>query len=314
MHLVPRAEPSTSHAPKSHSARRVAPPDGFWLGVLLSVPILVSLWGLPYYLAAVAARVRSPLHPLLRPSGLLGQSFGIAGLALFLFMWLYPMRKKLRWLSFTGTLGDWMRVHVVMGLALPLLVAVHAAWRFRGLIGLGYAAMVLVSMSGIVGRYLYTRIPRSRNGLELSRDEATGQRKALITEIAAALELDPLEVEAALDSTLAPASTSGRTGALGALRHMLGDDFARWRAVQELRRRWSAPRPGQRPVSARTIQRGLGLARREIALAQQLVLLDRTQRLLGFWHVAHRPVAITALLAVAIHVVVAVVMGQTWLR
>lgn len=314
MHLVPRAELSTSHAPKPHSARRVAPPDGFWLGVLLAIPIIVTAWGLPYYIAALAARVRSPLHPLLHPSGLLGQSFGIAGLALFLFMWLYPMRKQLRWLSFTGTLGDWMRVHAVMGLALPLLVAVHAAWRFRGLIGLGYAAMVLVCASGIVGRYLYTRIPRSRSGLELSRDEATGQRKALITEIAAALETDPVEVEAALDATLAPAGATGRSGALAALRHMLGDDFARWRAVQNLRRRWSAPRPGQPPVAGKTIQRALGLARREIALAQQLVLLDRTQRLLRYWHVAHRPVAITALLAVMVHVVVAVVMGQTWLR
>jgi hypothetical protein len=291
----------------------VAPPDGFWLGVLLAIPVVVTLWGLSYYIAGAGARVRSPLHPLLKPSGLVGQSFGILGLALFFFMWLYPMRKKLRWLSFTGTLGDWMRVHAVMGLALPLLVAVHAAWRFRGLIGLGYAAMVLVSFSGIVGRYLYVRIPRSRNGLELSRDEAAGQRKALVTEIAAALEMDPVLVERALDAALAPAGSGGR-GILAALRHMLGDDLARWRAVQGLRRQWSTPRPGRPRVAPKTIQRALALARREIALAQQLALLDRTQRLLRYWHVAHRPVAITALLALVVHVVVAVVMGQTWLR
>jgi hypothetical protein len=291
----------------------VAPPDGFWLGVMLAIPIAVSLWGLPYYLAPLGERVRGPFHALLKPSGLLGQSFGIAGLAMFLFMWLYPMRKKLRWLSFTGTLGDWMRVHAVMGLALPLLVAVHAAWRFRGLIGLGYIAMVLVSVSGLVGRYLYTRIPRSRSGLELSRDEAAGQGKALVTEIAAALEMDPVMVERELDAALTPAG-GGDRGVLAALRHMLGDDVARWRALQGLRRQWSVPRPGRPSVHAKTIRRALGLARKELALAQQLALLDRTQRLLRYWHVAHRPVAITALLAVIVHVVVAVVMGQTWLR
>lgn len=313
MHLVPRAEAATSHAPKPHSARRVAPPDGFWLGVMLAIPAAVSLWGLPYYLLGLGARARSPFHELLRPSGLLGQGFGIVGLGMFLFMWLYPMRKKLPWLSFTGTLGDWMRVHAVMGLALPLMVAVHAAWRFSGLIGLGYAAMLLVSLSGLVGRYLYTRIPRSRSGLELSRDEASGQRKALITEIAAALEMDPVMVVRELDAAFSPL-VGGDRGALAALRHMLGDDFARWRALHDLRHRWSVPRPGRPSVHAKTIRRALGLARREIALVQQLALLDRTQRLLRYWHIAHRPVAITALLAVMVHVVVAVVIGQTWLQ
>lgn len=279
---------------------------------MLAIPVAATAWGLPYYLASAAERVRSPLHPLLRPSGWVGQSFGILGLVLFLFMWLYPIRKSLPWLSFTGTVGDWMRVHAIMGLALPLLVAVHAAWRFRGLIGLGYAAMVLVSLSGLVGRYLYTRIPRRRDGLELSRDEAAGQRKALVTEIAAALETDPVEVESAIESVTLPAGPNRR--ARGAIGRMLGDDFARWRAVRALRRRWSTPRPGRRVVAAKTVERALGLARREIALAQQLEILDRTQRLLRYWHVAHRPVAITALLALLVHVGVAVAMGQTWLH
>jgi hypothetical protein len=308
LRVVPRTPKPIPQGGKPHSARSIGPPDGFWLGLAIAIPVAATLWGLPYYVAAVATRVRSPLHPLLKPSGLVGQSFGIAGLALFLFMWLYPMRKKLPWLSFTGSLGDWMRVHAVIGIALPLLVAVHAAWRFRGLIGLGYAAMVLVSLSGLVGRYLYTRIPRSRNGIELSRDEATSQRRSLVTEIAAALALDPAEVERALAVAL---EVRGGGGVLG---RMVGDDFARWRAVRALRQRWSRRAPGAPQVDGKTIARALTLARREIALGQQLALLDRTQRLLRYWHVAHRPVAITALLAVTVHVVVAVVMGQTWLR
>lgn len=289
----------------------MAPPDGFWLGVLLAVPILVSLWGLPYYFAPVAERVRSPLHPLLRPSGLLGQGFGIAGLALFLFMWLYPLRKSVRWLAWTGTVGGWIRIHAVVGLALPVLVAVHAAWHFRGLIGLGYWAMLLVSLSGLVGRYLYSRIPRSRNGLELSLDEAGGQRRALVTEIAAALDLDPVTVTRMLEATLEPAAARGLGGAL---RRLMLDDLHRWLAVRRLRRTWSESSPGGLRVEPDTIARVLKLARREIALGQQLRMLEATHRLFRYWHVAHRPVAITALLAVLVHVAVVVAMGQTWLR
>jgi len=52
----------------------------------------------------------------------------------------------------------------------------------------------------------------------------------------------------------------------------------------------------------------------ELALVQQSRMLGATQNILRFWHVAHRPLAITALVAVVIHVVVVVSLGATWFR
>ena len=311
MSVIPMPERPISHAATPRPARPAPAGDRFALVVLLVIPLAVTAWGIGYYAAPVAERVREPLHALLKPSGPVGQSFGVLGLSLFLFMWLYPLRRSIRWLAWTGALGAWMRVHTVFGLALPVLVAVHAGWRFDGLIGLGYWSMVLVSLSGIVGRYLYVRIPRSRTGIELSLDESGGQRRALVTEIAAALDRDPLVISRTLDAILEPAPARGLGGAL---RRLLLDDIQRWLAVRQLRRVWSAPGRGGARVDHATITRALKLARREIALAQQLRMLEGTQRLFRFWHVAHRPVAITALLAVLVHVAVAVAMGQTWLR
>jgi len=311
MTVVPAPDHVISPARNSRPARRSPPADRVALLALLATPLAVTAWGIAYYAAPVAERVRSPLHALLRPSGPVGQSFGILGLALFLFMWLYPMRRSIKWLAWTGALGSWMRIHIVAGLSLPVLVAVHAGWRFDGLIGLGYGSMLLVSLSGIVGRYLYVRIPRSQNGIELSIDESVGRRRALVTEIAAALDRDPVLVTRALEATLEPAPARGL---LGALRRLALDDLHRWLAVRALRRMWSVPGRGGTRVDPGTISRVLKLARREIALGQQLRMLEGTQRLFRFWHVAHRPVAITALLAVIIHVAVAVAMGQTWLR
>jgi len=162
----------------------------------------------------------------------------------------------------------------------------------------------------MVGRYLYTRIPRGKNGLELSIEESVGRRRALVTEIAAALGRDPVVVSRTLESVLDPAPARGP---LGAVRRMALDDLHRWLAVRDLRRMWSAPGRGGARVDPATISRALRLARREIALSQQLRMLEATQRLFRYWHVAHRPVAITALLAVLIHVAIAVAMGQTWL-
>jgi hypothetical protein len=298
-------------------ARAPAPRSGtgwggrLFLWILLGIPLAASLYWLHYYLAPPSIRVREPLHALLRPSGNVGQGFGVAGLFLFLSMWLYPLRKRLGVKKLLGSVASWLRVHTYVGLALPLLIAVHAGWRFHGLIGLGYLAMVTVSLSGIVGRYIYTRIPRSRSGLELTRDEIASRRRTLVTDIAAALGLDPLSVEEALEQAVTPPHA---TGMWSTIRSLIGSDFARWRAIGSLRRYWSRPRPGRRPVDRKTLDSAVRLARDEIRLNQQLRLLTGTQRVFRFWHVAHRPVSFTALTAIVVHVAVAIATGQTWLR
>lgn len=311
MQVAAPASPPISQDRRRTSPRAKGLPTGIALAVLLAIPLLVTIWGFSYYGSPIAERVRSPLHPLLRPSGIVGQGFGVAGLILFAAMWLYPLRKLLRHRVQIGPLGSWLRVHVVIGIALPLLVAVHAGWRFQGLIGLGYAAMCLVCLSGFVGRYLYVRIPRSRSGVAYTRDEVTAQRRALVTEIAAALREDPLEIERTL---VRSDGTPEKGGALRHLMRLLLADVSRHRELQNLQRRWSTPRADGTSVDASAVRKAVRLAHQEIVLDQRLHMLEGTQKLLHYWHVAHRPFAITAFIAIVIHVVTAIAMGQTWLR
>jgi hypothetical protein len=263
-----------------------------------------------YYSLPIAARVRSPLHPWLKPSGYIGQSAGLLALAIFIFLWLYPLRKKFRWLAFTGAIARWLDVHVLAALALPLLVAIHAAWRFEGLIGLGFWSMMVVWVSGVAGRYIYARIPRSRQGVELSMEEIAARRRELLEEIARASGLDVTLVETTLGAGQAPVA---RRSIVGTLWRMVGDDLARRRAARKLRRLWEARSPRRRKHDRQMLRAMLRLARREMALAQQARMLDATHAVFRYWHVLHRPVAVAALLAVLIHVAVVVALGATWL-
>ncbi|MBZ5638132.1 MAG: hypothetical protein LAO51_05155 [Acidobacteriia bacterium] len=264
--------------------------------------------GLSYYLSPMAERMRHPLRPLFKPSGLVGQSFGILALFLFLFLWLYPLRKQFPSLAFTGSVSRWLDFHIPAGILIPFVAATHASWHFTGLIGLGYAALMVVFFSGIVGRYLYTRIPRSRSGIELGREEAAAERRALLGTLSEATGLAPGEIEEALS----PRSRKGAPkGTLDAVTRMIADDLSRRRAVRALVRRLRAEGHGESagPLRLRTISR---LARREMALDQQARMLDAIQSVFRLWHAAHRPVAFTALVAVIIHVTVAILVGQTW--
>ena len=276
----------------------------------LALLVVICLAGIPYYALPIAERVRSPFHPWLKPSGYIGQSAGLLALVIFLYLWLYPLRKKFRSLAFTGSIARWLDTHVLAALALPLLVAIHAAWRFTGLIGLGFWSMMVVWLSGIVGRYIYARIPRSRAGVELSIAEIGLRRKALVADIARSSGLDPTQVETAL-AVGEPGAE--RRGILGTLRRMIADDWARRRAARRLVRLWRARGFGKRKNDRQVLAATLHLASREVALAQQARMLDATHDVFRYWHVLHRPVAIAALLAVLIHVAVVVAVGATWL-
>jgi hypothetical protein len=270
---------------------------------LLALALLaLTLVFLPYYVAPLSARVRSAWHPWLRPSGYLGQTAGIIAFLIFTFLWLYPLRKKVRWLAFTGAVGRWLDVHVATALLLPLIVGLHAGWRFEGLIGLGYASMLVVCASGVVGRYLYARIPRSKSGVELDRAEVSQQRRALLTEIAVATKLAPDEVERRLAT---PSSARDTDGILRTIAALVRDDVARLQAVRRFRREITG-------LDATAIRRVSRLASREAALSQQARMLSATHRVFRFWHVAHRPFAVTALIAVVVHVVIVVAFGATW--
>jgi len=296
----------TSSPPSSETvpARRL--PAAAWTNLLL---LAFSALCAGYYLAPVGVRVRHDWHAWLRPSGWVGQSAGLLLFAGFLFMWLYPLRKRLRGLSWLGPTGRWLDVHIVVGLTLPVLGAVHASWRFTGIIGLGWFAMVIVVLSGIVGRYLYTRLPRGRKGLALGLEEAEGERMKLLVELANITGLEREVVGSVLSASPLPERSLGMGETL---RQMVRDDWARRRAVRDLRRRWQALGEDRPPLDPRALRRLHRLARRQMALSQQVRLLDATQRLFRLWHVAHLPVALTALIAVTIHVVVVVLVGATW--
>lgn len=308
-------EPAPAEA-KERTAREPSPPAAKpasdsrgprWAVVLLTAGLLaVNFAGLSYFAAPPGVRVRHALHPWLRASGYVGQPLGI----LFLFLWLYPIRKKfMSKLAFTGRMPVWLNWHVAAGLVVPWAAATHAGWRFTGMIGLGYAALFVVYLSGLVGRSLYTRIPRRRTGVEMTRDDVAAEREQILFDLVASTGLSPGAVRDLLTVDDGGARTAGF---VGASRAMVRDDLARRRAARRLEVTLGRRAEGVRPLDRAAIDRVVHLARREMALSQQIRMLAATQRAFGLWHALHKPVAVTAFVAVVVHVAVAIAVGATW--
>jgi hypothetical protein len=98
-------------------------------------------------------------------SGLVGHGIGIAGFVLMLMTaTLYSLR-KLRTDARWGSTAAWLRFHMVTGLVGPYMVLLHTAMRFSGLAGVAMLLTVVVTASGLIGRYIYTRVPRVAAGV-----------------------------------------------------------------------------------------------------------------------------------------------------
>lgn len=99
-------------------------------------------------------------------SSALGHWTGIVGLVLMLCaQTLYSLRKQTkdaRW----GPMVKWLQSHVMMGFIGPFMVFFHSAGKFNGLAGVCTFATLVVVLSGIVGRYIYTSIPKEVEGVD----------------------------------------------------------------------------------------------------------------------------------------------------
>lgn len=120
----------------------------------------LAVRGWEFYSLSLGDRVDHPDFRVLGPGSNLGHGYGIAGTALIFTNLLYLVRRKFARLS-VGSLKAWLDVHVFTGLFGGLLVLFHSAFQVRSAIAwVTMGSLIVVQLTGIVGRYLYSR---SRN-------------------------------------------------------------------------------------------------------------------------------------------------------
>jgi hypothetical protein len=109
-------------------------------------------------------------------SEIFGHGMGIVGFILMLMTeTLYSLRKRSRSVRW-GRMSFWLKFHIYTGLVGPYMVLLHSSWKFHGLAGATSLLTLIIVVSGFIGRYIFTRIPRTMDGLEI---EGTLSQEAL---------------------------------------------------------------------------------------------------------------------------------------
>jgi len=284
------------------------PPVRPWRGALISVYLLgfaavlaVLAAGADFYRTPLLERARHDGYWQWKAGGSTGHTLGIAGSSMMVLMLLYSVRKRVGALRRLGPLGRWLDVHILLGVFGPLLVVLHSSFKVQGLVALSFWSMVIVASSGVLGRYLYLQIPRTRAGEERALVELEAEDRELAEQLRARFRLDEAQL-ARLDALLL---VPGREGLLMGLGRLLTDD---WRLRSGLREFARGCRSVPRPVF-REFER---VVRQKAHVHRRILLWDRLHELFHYWHVMHKPFALVMYLFMVVHVAVAFVTGYGW--
>ena len=249
-----------------------------------------------------------PLARLLSPERGVGYALGIIGGSAMLLLLVYPARKRLPWLSVIGSVKVWFQIHMVLGVAGPLFILYHSNFSLGATnSNAALFSMVIVSASGIVGRYFYARIHCGLYGHRTNLAELQASAQSLRSKVAGASFVP--ELLTALD--VAERRLTERSKApLRVLLRPVTVSARMWlerfrltrRAVVELRATAARSRviAERHEHFERAVRRYIA---RRLQATRQVVEFEAYERLFSLWHVLHLPLFFMLLIAGVVHVV-----------
>ncbi len=281
------ATPSTSPAAKS-AVDKLARRGELWLA--LSLPLLfaaVFIYGRTHWNERIYTAQEG-----------LGYFLGLAGGIMMLLALLYSFTKRLPLLR--PLLRYMLRIHIFFGVVGPFLILLHSTFHIGSLNGgIALVSMTLVFLSGVIGRYLYSKIHFGLDG-----------RKAQVREVIAAWDAAGHDISTPRLNTFQRRMLSPPGDLLQAslrvLLYLLSSRWVAWHTRRELNEQlrdqarrdgWDAPTLSTR---WRDSKRRL---RTHFALLKKVALFSAYERFFAFWLHAHVPLLYLLLLSGIVHVI-----------
>ena len=270
------SRPSPSHARPAKEQQ----PASSMLGQLGGA-IILSVLGWASYEAAYGKYYT--------PRSNFGFYLGVVGTVMMLLLLAYPLRKHVPWMQRWGALKNWFRIHMIMGIVGPTLILFHSTFHIRSTnAAVALFSMLGVVISGIIGRFVYTKIHYglygSRATLGKIQEEFAGHSNDAKSRMHFAprveqwlhsFERDSTQIDRSIFSHLLHFLT------LGFRRVILG-----FRCARELRRILKTQRCKEFPGGA---SEAIQLTSSYLRESQRVSQFSTYERFFALWHVLHIP-------------------------
>ena len=234
-----------------------------------------------------------------KPGDGLGYNLGLAGGLMMLTLLLYSARKHLTFMQKLGKLKYWFRIHMMLGVIGPILIIFHTTFRLGSLNAtIAFYCMLLVAGSGLIGRFVYTRIHKGLYGSRSTLKEAYEDLAVSQGNINSKLHFFP-KVEKKIKSFEFEALEKKR-GFLAGIWFFLSFDMRRmllaWRCKRYIHLKLGAGKQDLADEAA-------ALVRQYLAQIQTVAQFKKFEQIFSAWHVLHIPLMYMMFATAIFHVI-----------
>ncbi len=268
---------------------------------------VTSIWLVALFLAAgawIAGRVE-----LYTPGSDPGYYMGLVGSVFMALLLLYPLRKRVRVLQRAGELRHWFKLHMFLGITGPVLVIYHSTFKVGSLnAAVAFYSMLVVAGSGIIGRFIYTKIHHGLYGRQATLRERQEDLGLAGESLKSKFHFAP-RVEQRLKRLEAYAADQTRMGLLGVRRFValtVRGRYVYWRSMQDVQRilsRAAVERGWPRAERAHRIRVARRMLKGYLRELQEVAQFRTYERLFSLWHVLHVPFVFMLVFSAIVHVV-----------
>ena len=239
----------------------------------------------------------------------IGYALGIIGGVLMLLLLLYPLRKRARFMQRLGPVKWWFRSHMILGIVGPMCILFHCSFHLGALnSNVSLLCMTLVASSGLVGRYLYSKIHYGLYGRKATLQELLQDTSFFKGLLVSALTYAPHHrdrLQAVEKDALA-----AQRGILSSVLHIAAFNIQSYWIGLSLRRllkRALLNEMQKHGANRHEIHRQLREQRQQLseylATLRKINQLAFYDRLFSLWHVLHFPLFLMLVISGIVHVV-----------
>ena len=247
------------------------------------------IWYLSVALLLAAGWAAREQNYLVADSGI-GYWFGIIGGSMMLLIFIYPLRKRIRRWSPIGSIKAWFRFHMFLGLAGPVIIIFHSGYKLGSFnSSVAFFCMLIVALSGLLGRYWYQRIHHGLYGTKIRFEEfySGEDLSGLLSGGSIAIDAHIAHEFKQVEENLTTLHT-GINRSLGFYRGMKS-------RIGRLRRDVA------RSSLGRTEKKQIYLRLKDL---RSICALGINEILFSYWHVFHIPLLVMLVLSSVIHILV----------
>jgi Fe-S-cluster-containing hydrogenase component 2 len=219
---------------------------------------------------------------------------GLIGVSLMVVAAIYPIFRRIKVFRWMASNTMWFDFHMMAGTIGPLFVILHSALKLDSWVSAAFWSMIIVVLSGLLGRYLYTLVPALSSGVELEELDHERAFQAARPHVPVPMA----EIDRELTEQRAKAQAVARsTSLLRAMWWLIFQDVGKIPRTLARRRRLAqlgVPRKLRNDLARR--------AARMIVIARRQVVAPKAQLLLHSWKKVHVPFTVILTVFAVAHI------------